>query len=419
MLYYFTELSPLLRAAIAFFISFGLSLLIGNKLIFKLTSLKVGQPVRSKEEIDKLHDLHGKKAGTPTMGGVMILFTLVLATFLAADLGNPFVQICLFVLLALGFLGAKDDWVKVSQNHSDGVSSKYKLVWQFSVAAFAALWMFFHPQINGKIVESKKASGKYAELKQLTNPAKKTQETSRLGYYLALAENNEKNDNKDNKPKETPLLIDQKKPLKVGQLYIPGLNTHINLGFLTLILFIFVIVGASNAVNLTDGLDGLASGVTLSSCAAYVVIIALAGVSSFQLPTHAGLAELNVFVLAMMGAVTGFLWFNSYPARIFMGDTGSLALGGALAMVAICAKQELLLLLIGLVFVLEALSVMLQVSFFKLTKNEEGKGKRLFRCAPLHHHFELGGWKENQVIVRFWIISVISAGAGLVILFIG
>ena len=369
MLQLLTDWSPLARGIIAFAIAFGTSLLVGDKMILKLISMKLGQPVRSREEVNKLYDLHGAKAGTPTMGGVMIIFTLLLAVLLCGDLTNPYLHVSSFVLIGLGALGFKDDYAKISQGNSKGVSSLFKLVWQFGVAAIAATWIFF----------------------------------------------------------VRPEGVD------AGALNIPFCDCSLPLSYGMIIFGIIVIVGASNAVNLTDGLDGLAAGCTITTGIAYTVIAAslmtafTLGEGNLALHAFAKdnidfmasdpykVGELTVLTLAMVGAAAGFLWFNVYPARVFMGDTGSLAIGGVIGTVAICLSQEIILVVIGFVFVVEVISVMMQVTFFKITKKKYGEGKRLLRCAPLHHHFELGGLKETQVIGRFWIISGICAALGVII----
>jgi len=375
-------LSPIARGVIAFLIAFGVSLAIGNKVILKLISMKLGQPVRSKEEVNELFDLHGSKAGTPTMGGVMIIAMIVLSVFLCADLTNPYIHVCMFVLLGLGALGFKDDFAKISQGNSKGVSSKFKLVWQFGVAAIATAWIFFafdfYPNIELQVE----------------------------GILL----------HPDGSGEQMKVIVEDNGK---GMIYLPIINQSINISWMYLAFGIVVLVGASNAVNLTDGLDGLASGCTITTAGVYTFIAVFAsyGVGSSAL-AHPAAVEMSVFCLAMVGAVCGFLWFNAYPARVFMGDTGSLAIGGALGTVAMCTKQELLLVVIGFVFVAEALSVMTQVSYYKFTKKKFGEGKRLLKCAPIHHHFELSGWKETQVITRFWIVSGICGGVGLAILFI-
>ncbi len=350
------------RAGMACMLTFVLSVACGPWVIRKLVSLKVGQPIRTAEEVHKLNELHGGKAGTPTMGGVMILGTVLIAVLLCGRPLNPFVAVTTCVMLGLGLLGFVDDFTKVKLKSSDGVSGKTKLFWQFLIACVAATFLFF-----------------------------KTRETG-MGYTMV----------------STPMHISEitfplsKKPLfDMGYLYIP--------------FFAIVVVGCSNAVNLTDGLDGLATGCTITVSLAYAVIAYLAGHAYMAkeylfIPYNTHVVELAVFLMALVGAGFGFLWYNCHPAKVFMGDTGSLAIGGALATAAVCAKQELLLVIIGWVFVMEALSVILQVASFKTT------GKRIFAMSPIHHHFELRGWHESQVIIRFWIISIFSGLVGIAIL---
>jgi phospho-N-acetylmuramoyl-pentapeptide-transferase len=355
------------RAALACLLAFGISIAIGPRVIRKLISLKVGQPIRTADEVHKLAELHGGKIGTPTMGGVMILGSVLLATLLCANPLNPFVAVCACTMGACGLLGFCDDYKKVKEKKSDGVSSRTKLGWQLLIALVAASFLYFKPEISGL------SSG--------------TQ-----GFVLG----------------KTPMSIDAiafplfKSPL-------------VHLGWLVIPFFAIIIIGCSNAVNLTDGLDGLATGCTITTALAYAALAYLAGhfflASEYLvIPHHPLLGELTVFLMALVGAGLGFLWFNCHPAKVFMGDTGSLAIGGALGSAAIATKQELLLVIIGGVFVMEALSVILQVASFK------SRGKRIFRMSPIHHHFELGGWHESQVIIRFWLISLMLALLGLALL---
>lgn len=348
------------RAGFACMLTFILSVAYGPWVIRKLVSLKVGQPIRSADEVHKLNELHGGKAGTPTMGGVMILGAVLIAVLICGRPLNPFVAVTTCVMLALGLLGFMDDYTKVKLKNSDGVSGKTKLFWQFVVGCVAATFLFF--------------------------------KTKEMGYTLV----------------DTPMKISEitfplfKQPLfDMGYFYIP--------------FFALIVVGCSNAVNLTDGLDGLATGCTVTVALSYAVIAYVAGHAYMAkeylfIPFNTHVVELSVFLMALVGACFGFLWHNCHPAKVFMGDTGSLAIGGALATAAICAKQELLLVIIGWVFVMEALSVILQVASFKTT------GKRIFAMSPIHHHFELRGWHESQVIVRFWIISIFSGLVGIAIL---
>ena len=284
---------------------------------------------------------HLQKAGTPTAGGLLVLLAIVVATGLWADLTNSAVWACLFCLCGMGAIGFLDDWRKISRRDSRGISARQKLGLQIVVAGIVALLIYLQPSFDT----------------HLSLPFFK-QVTPDLGvYYLPFA--------------------------------------------------ILVIVGASNAVNLTDGLDGLATGLVLIVAATYLVFTYMtghAGLAEYLRISHvAGAGELTIFCGAMVGAAMGFLWFNSHPAAIFMGDVGSLALGGGLGTVAVITKHEMLLAIVGGVFVLEALSVILQVGSFKL------RGKRIFRMAPIHHHFELKGWAEPKIVVRFWIIGTILA----------
>ena len=339
------------RAGGAAITAFVLSLMFGNKLICKLISLKIGQPIRTAEEVHKLAELHGKKAGTPTMGGILILGTIVFSTLLWAKWDNIMVWIVLFTTLGLGALGFRDDYLKISKKNSKGVSARTKLVWQTSVAIIA-------------------------------------------GFAFAY-------------------LVPEDSGHTLRALYIPFVKDAVitDMGIFAVAMFSLIIVGASNAVNLTDGLDGLATGCSLTTALAYTgfgYICGNAKYSDYLGVAHHSLAnELPIIAMALAGACLGFLWFNAHPAKMFMGDTGSLALGGCIAALAIGCKQEIVLALVGGVFVMEALSVIIQVVSFKK------RGKRVFRMAPIHHHFELGGWHENQVIVRFWIMSLLFALLGL------
>jgi len=348
------------RALCACFFAFVFSLWMGPKVITRLILLKAGQPIRNADEVHKLAELHEKKTGTPTMGGILIVAALVLSVLLFARLDNPFVHTILLVTLSLSGLGFLDDYTKVKSKKSDGVNGKTKLSWQFVTATLAALYLYNHPEASVYVLQGKEIS------------------ISDLCF---------------------PLF---KEPL-------------FDLGPFAVVFFIVVIVGASNAVNLTDGLDGLATGCTLSTAFAYAMIAYFVGHVEIgndylNIPHHPLAGEVAVLLLGLIGACFGFLWFNAYPASVFMGDTGSLAIGGCLGTTVICVKQELLLVIVGFVFVVEALSVMIQVGSFKLTK------KRVFKMAPIHHHFELSGWKETQVIQRFWIISLLCALAGLALL---
>jgi len=362
------------RAATAGMLAFLLTVIFGNRVIRKLISMKVGQPIRTAEEVHKLAELHGGKIGTPTMGGVLIIGSVIIATLLCARPLNPFIAVCACTMAACGLLGFCDDYKKVKEKKSDGISSRRKLGWQVFIALIAACFIFFKPEI----------SGFGATPQQLADGL--------AGYRLGQT------------------------PIPVSAISFPLFKVPlIDLGWLIIPFFALVIVGCSNAVNLTDGLDGLATGTTVSVALSYAFLAYLAGhfymaTEYLVIPHNRYIGELAIFLMALVGAGFGFLWFNCHPAKVFMGDTGSLAIGGALGTAAVCTKQELLLVIIGGVFVMEAMSVILQVGSFKLRK------KRIFKMSPIHHHFELLGWHENQVIIRFWIISIMLALFGLALL---
>ena len=363
------------RAALAAILSFVLSLVLGPRVIRKLISLKVGQPIRTAEEVHKLAELHGGKAGTPTMGGVLILGTVLAAILLCGRPLNPFVAVTTCVMLGMGLLGFVDDYTKVVKKNSKGVSARQKLLWQVVIGTVAACFIFFKNEVSGFPLADGGIGG---------------------GFLMKVG--------------------GESHNVKIGELCFPLVKQPIlNIGYLAIPFFVLIIVGCSNAVNLTDGLDGLAIGCTITVALAYAVLAYLAGhfymaYEYLYIPYNPLLSELSVVMMALGGAGMGFLWFNCHPAKLFMGDTGSLAIGGGLGMTAICTKQELLLVLIGGVFVMEAMSVILQVASFKT------RGKRIFAMSPIHHHFELRGWHESQVITRFWILSIVFALGGLALL---
>ena len=337
------------RAIAAAVTAFLVTLIFGNFGIRKLTALKLGQPIRAAAEVHRLAELHGGKQGTPTMGGVLVIGAVFVSSLIWARPDNRFVWLALFSMVYLGVLGFVDDYLKVTKKKSDGISGRIKLVFQIALAGIIT------------------------------------------GVFLS-----------------SPLL-----EVQARSLYVPFIKAPVvaNMGWFTFVFFALVIVGSSNAVNLTDGLDGLAIGCTVTVAFGYALLSYAAGnfriAQYLQVPFYPFAGELTVVCSALVGAGLGFLWFNCHPAKVFMGDTGSLAIGGMIGVVAICCKQELLLIVVGGVFVIEAVSVILQVLSFKLT------GRRIFVMSPLHHHFELSGWKENTVIVRFWILSIICALLGL------
>ncbi|NRP10218.1 MULTISPECIES: phospho-N-acetylmuramoyl-pentapeptide-transferase [unclassified Marinobacterium] len=331
-----------LRGIMGVLTALAMALWMGPHLIRKLQIKQIGQAVRNDGP-----ESHLSKAGTPTMGGALIILAIITSTLLWSDLTNPYVWVTLFVLVVFGAVGWVDDWRKVIEKDSRGLPAKWKYLWQSVGGAAAAVALFW------------------------------------------LAET----------PAETDLLIPFFK------------DTALSLGLLFIPFAYFVIVGSSNAVNLTDGLDGLAILPTVMVAGALAVFAYLTGHVKFaeylNIPYIPGAGELIILLGAIIGAGLGFLWFNTYPAMVFMGDVGALALGAVLGVVAVIVRQELVLLIMGGIFVLETVSVILQVASFKLT------GRRIFRMAPIHHHFELKGWPEPRVIVRFWIISFVLVLIGL------
>jgi phospho-N-acetylmuramoyl-pentapeptide-transferase len=344
----------------------ALSLLLGPVLIRKLTQYKIGQSVRSDGP-----QSHLAKAGTPTMGGALILLSIAVTTLLWADVRNRFVIVVLIVTLGFGWIGWVDDYRKVVYRNPKGLSARAKFFWQSVIGIAAAVFLAF--AINAPTYDK----GFDLFLAWLQS-----------GLTLEL-------------PGKTDFIV----PFFKNVAYPLGIFGFIVLSYL-------VIVGSSNAVNLTDGLDGLAIMPAVMVAGALGIFCYVVGNAVYAryllFPSIPGAGELAVFCAAMVGAGLGFLWFNAYPAQVFMGDVGALALGAALGTVAIIVRQEIVLFVMGGVFVMETLSVMIQVGYYKATG-----GRRVFRMAPIHHHFELGGWKENQVVVRFWIITMMLVLAGL------
>lgn len=328
------------RAAMAALLSLMISFLLGPWLIRMLTEKQIGQQIR-----DDGPASHAVKAGTPTMGGALIILALLISTVMMADITNRYVLLALVATVGTGVVGFADDYLKLTRKNSKGLPPRAKLLGQLAVAFAVAVALYYQPRFSTEIAF----------------PFVKTLRVNLEIFYIPFA--------------------------------------------------MLVIVGASNAVNLTDGLDGLAIGPVMVAAAAYAVVAYATGHSRFseylQIPYVAGVGELTVFCAAVVAAGLGFLWYNAYPAQMFMGDVGSLSLGAALGIVAVMTKNEILLVIIGGVFVMEALSVIFQVASYKIRR------KRVFLMAPIHHHYELKGWKEPQIIVRFWILSIIFAVIGL------
>ena len=359
MFYYLSEytefFSPLrvfqyttFRAVFAAVTALLICLAAGPWLIRQLVGMKFQQPIRGEDDLRELARAHGRKA-CPTMGGILIIWAVVDSTLLWARPTNQLVLICLVTLIWLGGVGFLDDWAKVQARKTDGLRAKTKFLFQIGLGLLVGTLLLTDPMLG-------------QTAKKLMVPFVKEPAIADMGWWA-------------------------------------------------LIIVVVVIVGASNAVNLTDGLDGLATGCTLTVSLAYAVMCFVAGnfklASYLQVPFVHGAGELTVVCAALIGASLGFLWFNCHPAQVFMGDTGSLAIGGLIGAIAVMIKQELVLVIVGGIFVLEASSVILQVVSFKL------RGKRVFAMAPLHHHFELRGWSETTVTTRFWVLSVIFALLGL------
>jgi len=359
------------RAVMAAVTALLIGLVAGPAVIRRLAALKIGQPIR-----EYAMQSHLVKSGTPTMGGVLILIGIAVSTLLWADLSNRFVWIVMIVTFGFGAIGWADDWRKVVRKDPEGMPSREKYLWQSLIGVLAALYLVFSisESNNLRVLELF-----YSWVKS--------------GFDVNL-------------PPKAGLLL----PFIKEVSYPLGV-----FGFV--IMTYLVIVGASNAVNLTDGLDGLAIMPVVMVGSALGVFAYVTGSSVYSkyllFPYIPGSGELMIFCAAMAGAGLAFLWFNTHPAQVFMGDVGALALGGALGTIAVIVRQEIVLAIMGGIFVVEALSVMLQVSYFKYTKKKFGEGRRILKMAPLHHHFEKTGWKETQVVVRFWIITMLLCLVGL------
>jgi phospho-N-acetylmuramoyl-pentapeptide-transferase len=397
------------RAVMAAMTALLIGIGMGPFVIRRLRALKIGQPIRGYGI-----EAHLAKSGTPTMGGVLILLSIAISTLLWFDLSNRFVWIVLLVTFGFGAIGWVDDWRKVVKKDPEGMRSREKYFWQSVVGLIAAMYLVFSISENSNLrvfelflswVQSgfdlslpPKAGLQLPFFKEISYP---------LGvfgfmimtYVVIVGSSNAVN------------LTDGLDGLAI----MPVVMVGSALGFV--ILTYLVIVGASNAVNLTDGLDGLAIMPVILVGSALGVFAYVTGSSVFSryllFPHIPGAGELLIFCSAMAGAGLAFLWFNAHPAQVFMGDVGALALGGALGTIAVIVRQEVVLAVMGGIFVVEALSVIVQVSWFKYTRRKYGTGRRLLKMAPLHHHFEKSGWKETQVVVRFWIVTMLLCLIGL------
>ena len=359
------------RAVMAAVTALLIGLIAGPAVIRRLAALKIGQPIR-----EYAMQSHLAKSGTPTMGGVLILIGIAVSTLLWADLSNRFVWIVMIVTFGFGAIGWVDDWRKVVNKDPEGMPSREKYLWQSLIGLLAALYLVF------SISES--SNLRVLEL-----------------FYSWVQSG-----------------FDVNLPPKAGLLLPFIKEVSYPLGVFGFVIMTYlVIVGSSNAVNLTDGLDGLAIMPVVMVGSALGVFAYVTGSSVYSkyllFPYIPGSGELMIFCAAMAGAGLAFLWFNTHPAQVFMGDVGALALGAALGTIAVIVRQEIVLAIMGGIFVVEALSVMLQVTYFKYTKKKYGEGRRILKMAPLHHHFEKSGWKETQVVVRFWIITMLLCLVGL------
>ena len=364
----FGDKDLILRISGAAVVSFIMVCLLGPRTIRALIRAKLGD--RPEFNHAELNELTRQKSNTPTMGGILIFIAIFISVLLFANLRNMYIRMGLFALVWLGVLGAVDDWMKL--RHAAGASSRSgllsweKILFQTALAVMLAIYIWHYGR------ESVVTSGTGDRI------------NAAHSFYLPF--------------RADPI------PLALG-VYI--------------VITVLTMVGSSNAVNLTDGMDGLAAGCMAIVCSVFLLLSWVVGVTVWAkeglgVQFVPGSAEMTVLCAAMFGACLGFLWFNSHPAQVFMGDTGSLALGGLIGYIAVVTRQEVLLLIVGGVFVIEAGSVILQVGCFKLTKGRNGvEGKRLFRCAPLHHHFHLGGWPESKVVVRFWLLGIIFAALAL------
>ena len=353
---YFSKHGLMLRISGAAVASFLIVLLLGPRMIRFLVRKKLGD--RPEFDHADLNELARHKSKTPTMGGILIVISIFASVVLFANCRNMYIRMALLALIWLGALGAVDDWIKLrhaaGQTTRDGLKMWEKILFQIGLAVLLSIFMRWY--------------GQY------TTPAKSL-------YF----------------------------PFPIDPIALP-LAAYV-------IITVLTMVGTSNAVNLTDGMDGLACGCVAIVTAVFLILAWITGVSEwaaiFSMPRVAGSQEMTILCAAIIGASLGFLWYNAHPAQVFMGDTGSLPLGGLIGYIAVVTRQEILLIIAGGVFVMEAASVILQVGYFKLTKRGGMKGKRLFRIAPIHHHFHLGGWAESKVVVRFWLLNIIFAALAL------
>lgn len=383
------------RMILAALTSLLLSILLGPYFIRKLYELKIGQPIR-KEDCPLLGKLHEKKQNTPTMGGILILFSMVISLVLWMDLKHVFTLILLFTTIYLGFIGGRDDYLKLKYKNPKGMSAKKKLLYQFILSTCIASY-FLIPSVNQAIHTGSWFNPPVVKETVVNKETQATSNSHPTEANLAYA---------------TISLQEY-----ASRLYMPFFKdpiltfTGASLIIVAFFMF-FVITGSSNATNLTDGLDGLAAGclIMASSCLALIAFVSnhIEIARYLNILYIEGSGEIAIYLCALIGACLGFLWYNSHPAQVFMGDTGSLPLGGIIGVAAVLLHREFLLGIVGGIFVAEALSVILQVASYRLRNK-----KRIFLCAPLHHHFEYKGWPETKVVIRFWIVGLLLAIIGI------
>lgn len=385
------------RAAFAIILSLLISLVFGGRIISSLKRLQIGESVRDL-------GLEGQKAkeGTPTMGGIMIIMAIVIPCLLLANLNNVYILLMIFTTIWLGLIGGADDYIKVFLKNKDGLSGKTKIFGQVILGIVVAVTMLLSDDVVVRLPLDAAKSGEYEIIKEYSIPVPRVNDVSRvteMAYVKTTMTNVPffKNNNFDYK----------------SLVQFTGDNSDLLISIVFVLILVFIVTAVSNAANLTDGIDGLAAGVSAIIGVTLGIFAYVSGnniiaeyLNILYLPFS---AELVVFSACFIGACIGFLWHNSFPARVFMGDTGSLAIGGIIAVLAILLRKELLLPILCGIFVAENLSVILQVSYFKYTKKKYGEGRRIFRMAPLHHHFQKVGMHESKIVTRFWIIGILLA----------
>jgi phospho-N-acetylmuramoyl-pentapeptide-transferase len=379
------------RSAAAFTIAFLLSLIYGKKIIALLRKQQIGETVRDL-------GLEGQKAkeGTPTMGGLIIIFSTLIAVLLINDLTNPYIQLLILTLIWMGSIGFIDDYIKVIKKDKTGLRGKFKILGQVGLGLIIGLAIFYHPDIR---IRTKNYSVKIEEKSKNPSAAFHAPEKS-LKTTLPFFKHNEFN----------------------YEWFIPQKwrsNEWLKL-FVFIFFVTFIITAVSNGVNLSDGIDGLAAGTSAISITALAVLAWISGNLIFSdylnIMYIPGVGEISVFLAAFTGSLLGFLWYNAFPASVFMGDTGSLTIGAVIAVISLFIRKEWLLPVLGGIFLVEIMSVIIQTRYFKYTKRKYGEGRRIFKMSPIHHHFQKMGWHENKVVVRFWIVGILLAVLSIAIL---